>query len=539
MFPYPSGKLHMGHVRNYTIGDVLSRFHTSAGYNVMQPMGWDAFGMPAENAAMKNNVAAGQVDLRQHRLHEAAQLKSLGLAIDWEREVTTCKPDYYRWEQWLFTRLFEKGVIYKKNGTVNWDPVDQTVLANEQVIDGRGWRSGALVEKREIPMYYFRSPPTPTSCWPTRQAARLAGAGQNHAAQLDRQERAAPRSPSLRRRFDWQGRQAVGVHHPPDTLMGAPTLPSPPNTRWPPRCRRRKSRTGSLHRRMQSRAVSPKPTWRRWKRKACRPAALRHSPADRRQAAEVWVANYVLWGYGEGAVMAVPAHDERDFEFANKYKLPIKQVIAVASGDNDFLDRRQWQDWYADKDQQHQCVNSGKYDGLGLYSRLRRHRRRPGQQATASEGTQFRLRDWGISRQRYWGCPIPIIHCACCGDVPVPAEQLPVVLPETWCRTAPARRWPNARILRNHLPEMRRRGQARNRHHGYLRRVELVLRCATPARTTTKAWSTKPRQPTGARWINTSAASNTPSCTCLYARFFTKLMRDEGLVPSTSRSPTC
>jgi leucyl-tRNA synthetase len=427
MFPYPSGKLHMGHVRNYTIGDVLSRFYRLNGYNVMQPMGWDAFGLPAENAAMKNNVAPAAWTY-DNIAYMTQQLKSLGLAIDWEREVTTCKPDYYRWEQWLFTRLFEKGVIYKKNGVVNWDPVDQTVLANEQVIDGRGWRSGALVEKREIPMYYFRI---------TAYADELLSSLDNLPGWPEQvktmQRNWIGKSFGAEIAFDYdidsigESGQLKVYTTRPDTLMGATYVAVAAEHPLATRAAEKNPALAAFIAECKAGSVAEADVATMEKKGMQTGEFVIHPLTGAKLP--VWVANYVLWGYGEGAVMAVPAHDERDFEFANKYSLPIKQVYAPASGDNDF-DSKQWRDWYAAKDDSISSVNCGKYDGKGFTAAFDAIVADLEANGHGTRRTQFRLRDWGISRQRYWGCPIPIIHCACCGDVPVPAEQLPVVLPE-------------------------------------------------------------------------------------------------------------
>src|SRR5258706_415881 len=311
MFPYPSGKLHMGHVRNYTLGDVLTRHYRMRGYNVLQPMGWDAFGLPAENAAMANKVPPAKWTY-DNIAYMKAQLKSLGFALDWSRELASCRPGYYRWNQWLFTRLFKKALAYKKTGVVNWDPVDQTVLANEQVIEGRGWRTGAPVEKREIPMYFLRI---------TRYAEELLAA-----------------------------------------LDGLPG-----------------------------------------------------SPEQVKLMQKKWVGNYVLMSYGEGAEMGVPAHDERDLEFAHKYGLPVKQVVEHPPGE---------------PTAHGVLINSGKYDGLNYQQAVDAIAKDLSAKSLGEKQIQWRLRDWGISRQRYWGCPVPIVHCPACGDVPVLDEQLPVKLPE-------------------------------------------------------------------------------------------------------------
>jgi len=424
MFPYPSGKLHMGHVRNYTIGDVIARYQRMQGKNVLQPMGWDAFGMPAENAAMKNNVAPAKWTY-ENIAYMKTQLQSLGLAVDWTREVTTCKPDYYRWEQWLFTRLFEKGVIYRKNGSVNWDPVDQTVLANEQVIDGRGWRSGALVEKREIPMYYFKI---------TAYAEELLSG-------LDELDGWPEQVKTMQR--NWIGKSfgadvvfdydqaSVGSDGQlkvyttrPDTLMGATYVAVAAEHPLAQRAAENNSAVSAFIAECKGGSVAEADMATMEKKGVATGQFVIHPLTG--DKLPVFVANYVLWGYGEGAVMAVPAHDERDFEFANKYNLPIKQVYAAA---DQAYDASQWQAWYGDKSGLN-SINSGKYDNLDFNGAFDAIVADLEACAHGARKTQFRLRDWGISRQRYWGCPIPIIHCDACGDVPVPEDQLPVVLPE-------------------------------------------------------------------------------------------------------------
>ncbi|MFL9709174.1 leucine--tRNA ligase [Methylobacillus sp. Pita1] len=417
MFPYPSGKLHMGHVRNYTIGDVLSRFHRMRGYNVMQPMGWDAFGLPAENAAIKNNVAPAGWTYSNIE-HMKGQLKSLGLAVDWQREIATCKPDYYRWEQWLFTELYKKGLIYKKTATVNWDPVDQTVLANEQVIDGRGWRSGALVEKRDIPQYFMKI---------TAYAEELL-------ADLDQLEGWPEQVKTMQR--NWIGKSyGCEVEFPlangndtlkvyttrPDTLMGATyvaiaaehalataaAMDNPALQAFIDECKRGSVAEADL-------ATAEK--------KGMDSGLFVQHPITGEKL-PVWIANYVLISYGEGAVMAVPAHDERDFEFAGKYKLPIKAVIKPAHGELELPLQAAYTEHGI-------LFDSGDFNGLDFNQASDAIATALAAKDLGKKRTQYRLRDWGISRQRYWGCPIPIVHCPSCGEVPVPAEQLPVVLPE-------------------------------------------------------------------------------------------------------------
>ncbi|NQD93253.1 leucine--tRNA ligase [Pseudomonas sp. CrR25] len=422
MFPYPSGKLHMGHVRNYTIGDVIARYQRMQGKNVLQPMGWDAFGMPAENAAMKNKVAPAKWTYENIE-YMKTQLKSLGLAVDWTREVTTCKPDYYRWEQWLFTRLYEKGVIYRKNGTVNWDPVDQTVLANEQVIDGRGWRSGALIEKREIPMYYFKI---------TAYADELLNS-------LDELDGWPEQVKTMQR--NWIGKsRGMEVSFPfdaesigesgalkvfttrPDTLMGATYVAVAAEHHLATLAAQGNPELQAFIEECKRGGVAEADIATQEKKGLPTGLFVEHPLTGAKLP--VWVANYVLIHYGDGAVMAVPAHDERDFEFAHKYDLPIKPVVRTSAGDET---PAPWQDAYGEHGQ---LFNSGEFDDLDFDGAFDAIEMALQKKHLGQARTQFRLRDWGISRQRYWGCPIPIIHCDRCGDVPVPEDQLPVVLPE-------------------------------------------------------------------------------------------------------------
>ena len=417
MFPYPSGKLHMGHVRNYTIGDVITRFKRMQGFNVLQPMGWDAFGLPAENAAMKNKVAPAawtysNIDYMR------TQLKSLGFAIDWSRELATCAPEYYRWEQWLFTRLFKKGIVYKASGTVNWDPVDQTVLANEQVIDGRGWRSGALIEKREIPMYYFRI---------TAYADELL-------AKLDDLPGWPEQVKTMQR--NWIGKsRGMEVHFPyaqgegvlkvfttrPDTLMGVTYVAVAPEHALAQQAAATDAKVAAFIEECKQGGVTEAEIATQEKRGVATGLFVKH-PFSGEQV-PVWVANYVLMGYGEGAVMAVPAHDERDFEFAQRYTLPVRAVVKPREGELEFPFKGAFTDHGV-------LFNSGEFDGLDFDGAFARMAAVLAHKQLGAPKTQYRLRDWGISRQRYWGCPIPIIHCEACGDVPVPDKDLPVRLPE-------------------------------------------------------------------------------------------------------------
>lgn len=595
MFPYPSGKLHMGHVRNYTIGDVLSRFKLLNGFNVMQPMGWDAFGMPAENAAMKNNVApaAWTYDNIEYM---KSQLKSLGFAIDWDRELATCTPEYYRWEQWLFTKLFEKGIVYRKNGTVNWDPVDQTVLANEQVIDGRGWRSGALIEKREIPMYYFKI---------TDYAEELL-------ADLDKLEHWPEQVKTMQR--NWIGKsRGMTVRFPlaenskaglsdeyarylqvyttrPDTLMGATYVAvaaehplaqaaaadAPQLQEFIAECK-----AGSV-------AEADMATM---EKKGMPTGRYVVNPLNGEEL-EVWIANYVLWGYGDGAVMAVPAHDERDFEFAQKYNLPIKVVVRnhgidkaiaslkqiadqnklafdvdyifdysqnytqrfvdrvleqfnrdlcvfwdktenkqIKSAIHEYLEviRLGWNYQFQTSDNNY-LTNSGDFDGLDFQTAFDQIGDKLQSLQLGEPKTQYRLRDWGISRQRYWGCPIPIIHCESCGDVPVPADQLPVVLPENVVPDGMGS--PLAKMPEFYETTCPCCGGAAKRETDtmdtFMESSWYFFRYMSPK------FSDGMVEPQAAQyWGNVDqyiGGIEHAILHLLYARFFTKLMRDEGLV---------
>jgi len=429
MLPYPSGKLHMGHVRNYTINDMMTRQLRMRGYNVLMPMGWDAFGMPAENAAIKSKVPPAKWTY-DNIAYMKKQMKAMGLAIDWSREMCACDPNYYKWNQWLFLKMLEKGIAYRKTQVVNWDPVDKTVLANEQVIDGRGWRSGAPVEKREIPGYYLRI---------TDYAAELLEQTQNGLEGWpDRvramQENWIGKSEGVRFAFLHTIKDASGAliqdgkmyvfTTRPDTIMGvtfcavAPEHPlaihaaktNPALTAFIEHCKQ----GGTTEAELATREKEGLDTG----------LTVTHPLTG--EAVPLWVGNYVLMSYGDGAVMGVPAHDERDFAFANKYGLPIKQV--VQAGDKPFNDQV-WSEAYADK-QTGRLINSGAYDGLSFTEALGAIAAKLESLGLGTRQTTWRLRDWGISRQRYWGTPIPIIHCDACGAVPVPEKDLPVVLPE-------------------------------------------------------------------------------------------------------------
>ena len=490
MFPYPSGKLHMGHVRNYTIGDVRSRFKKMQGFNVLQPMGWDAFGMPAENAAINHQVAPSKWTY-ENIAYMRKQLQSLGFALDWEREIATCRPEYYRWEQLLFTKLFEKGIVYKKLGTVNWDPIDQTVLANEQVIDGRGWRSGAQVEKREIPMYYFK-----ITDYAEQLLADLDGLDwPEQVKTMQRNWIGKSRGMTVRFQIDADSRKELPESHcefvqvyttRPDTLMGATYVA-----------------VAAEHPLAAAAAAEKRPGLQKFIAECKAGSVAEADMATMKKEGKftgfyvihpltgdklpVWVANYVLWGYGDGAVMAVPAHDERDFEFAcendelqikwvvsnklidgaveqlqkvaAKNNLPfdieyifdysrnpsqsfvnrvLEQVNKAGLDDEPYLSevfgaletiRLNWKMQFQNNEDNF-LVNSGEFNGLNFQAAFDAIAAKLQAASAGEPKTQYRLRDWGISRQRYWGCPVPIIHCDTCGDVPVPEQDLPVVLPE-------------------------------------------------------------------------------------------------------------
>lgn len=420
MFPYPSGKLHMGHVRNYTITDVIARYQRMQGKNVLHPMGWDAFGLPAENAAIKNNTAPAKWTY-SNTDHMRAQLKQLGFGFDWSREVTTCKPEYYKWEQWFFTRLYEKGLVYKKMATVNWDPVDQTVLANEQVIDGRGWRSGALVERKEIPQWFIKITDYAEELiddldklphWPEQVKTM--------------QRNWIGKSRGVEMRFDLTA--PVGEHSSfdiyttrPDTLMGVTyvslaaehpiaqslALDNAELAQFIADCK------------VQSVAEADMATME----KRGMDTGIKAVHPITGEPVSVWVANYVLMDYGSGAVMAVPAHDQRDFEFAQKYNLPIRQVIAPQ--DSGQIDLNQ-----AAFTEKGILVNSGEFDGLDFNAAFDAISETLQAAKKGQIKTNYRLRDWGVSRQRYWGAPIPMLNLPEGGEIPVPAHKLPVLLPE-------------------------------------------------------------------------------------------------------------
>ncbi|HSB48796.1 MAG TPA: leucine--tRNA ligase [Burkholderiales bacterium] len=419
MFPYPSGKLHMGHVRNYTIGDVLTRYHRMKGRNVLQPMGWDAFGLPAENAAMANGVPPAKWT-HENIAYMKQQLQSLGFAIDWSRELATCQPDYYRWNQWLFLRMLEKGLVYKKTGIVNWDPVDRTVLANEQVIDGRGWRTGAVVEKREIPMYYMAI---------TRYAEELLAALESLSGWPERvktmQANWIGKSYGVRFAFPYEldgKKEKLWVFTTrADTIMGVTFAALAAEHPLATRAARDNPKLAAFIEECKRGSVMEADLATIEKKGMPTGISVTHPLTG--QPVPVWVGNYVLMAYGEGAVMGVPGHDQRDFEFATQYGIPIRSVIKPRDAELELPLKQAYVEYGV-------CVNSGKYNGLDYQRAVDAIAADLKAKGLGEKQVLWRLRDWGISRQRYWGCPIPIIHCDGCGDVPVPDRDLPVVLPE-------------------------------------------------------------------------------------------------------------
>jgi len=530
MLPYPSGKLHMGHVRNYTINDMLTRYLRMKGYNVLMPMGWDAFGLPAENAALKNGVPPAKWTY-ENIAYMKKQMQAMGLAIDWSREVATCDASYYKWNQWLFLKMLEKGIAYRKTQVVNWDPVDQTVLANEQVIDGKGWRTGALVEKREIPGYYLKITDYAEELLDFVTGDKLPGWPERVKLM---QENWIGKSTGVRFAFPHDIRGANGqliqdgkmyvFTTRPDTIMGvtfcavAPEHPlaalaaltQPALATFIETCQKGGTTEAEL-------AV---------KEKEGMPTGLFVSHPLTGKPVEVWVGNYVLMSYGDGAVMGVPAHDERDFEFALKYKLPIQQVVA-SKGIS--FSHTEWHDGFGDK-ANGVLVNSGPYDGLSFKEALQAVAADLAAKGLGEKKTTWRLRDWGVSRQRYWGTPIPIIHCDEHGAVPVPEKDLPVVLPLD-C-----------------IPDGS--GNPLNKHEGFHAGVVCPV-CGKPSRRETDTMDTfvdsswyfmRYCDPTNADKMVAEGADywmpmdqyiggiEHAILHLLYARFWTKVMRDLGLV---------
>ncbi|HIB31426.1 MAG TPA: leucine--tRNA ligase, partial [Candidatus Thioglobus sp.] len=415
MFPYPSGRLHMGHVRNYSIGDVISRFQKMQGKNVMQPIGWDAFGLPAENAALKNKVAPAKWTY-ENIDYMRDQLSQLGFGYDWSREIATCNPKYYKWEQWLFVKLFKKGLVYKKNAVVNWDPVDQTVLANEQVIDGRGWRSDALIEKKEISQWFMR-----ITDYADELLESLDSLDGWPDAVKTMQKNWIGKSVGLEISFNRINNEPLKVYTTrPDTLMGVTYLAvasehplaieaGSNNTEvqaFIDDCKTMETSEAAMET-MEKKGVN---------------SGLTCVHPITGQEVQIWIANFVLMGYGTGAVMSVPAHDQRDYEFAQKYTIPMLEVIRPINTEHDIT-----QNAFTNKGI---LCNSGEFDGLNFDEAFEAIAQKLNTSNLGEKQTNYRLRDWGISRQRYWGCPIPIINCESCGSVGVPETDLPVTLPE-------------------------------------------------------------------------------------------------------------
>jgi leucyl-tRNA synthetase len=543
MLPYPSGKLHMGHVRNYTINDMLARQLRMRGFNVLMPMGWDAFGLPAENAAMKNKVPPAKWTY-DNIAHMKGQMQAMGLAIDWSRELATCAPDYYKWNQWLFLKMLETGVAVRRTQVVNWDPVDMTVLANEQVIDGRGWRSGAPVEKREIPGYYLRI---------TDYAEELLSAVSNPqdahylAGWPERvrlmQENWIGKSEGVRFAFTHDIRDASGgliqngqmwvFTTRADTIMGvtfcavAPEHPlaqhaaqaNPKLAAFIETCKA----GGTTEAEMATREKEGMPTG----------LHVVHPLTGEKVA--VWVGNYVLMSYGDGAVMGVPAHDERDFIFARKYGLAIKQVVAV---EGEAFSDMAWAESHADK-QRGRCVNSGMLDGCTFKEAVAKVADALAAKGLGEKKTTWRLRDWGVSRQRYWGTPIPIIHCGKCGAVPVPEEDLPVVLPEDLIPDGSGNPLNKCEAFLNvACPTC---GQPARRETDtmdtFVDSSWYVMRYCDPANPNamvaqgTRYWMPPASTPAGGAGMDQYIGGIEHAILhLLYARFWTKVMRDMGLV---------
>ncbi len=429
MLPYPSGKLHMGHVRNYTINDMLTRYLRMNGYNVLMPMGWDAFGLPAENAALKNGVPPAQWTY-ENIAYMKKQMQAMGLAIDWSREIATCDPTYYKWNQWLFLKMLEKGIAYRKTQVVNWDPVDQTVLANEQVIDGKGWRTGATVEKREIPGYYLKITDYAEELLDFVTGDKLPGWPERVKLM---QENWIGKSEGVRFAFphDIRGDDGALIGDGKmyvfttraDTIMGVTFCAVAPEHPLAAHAAKTNPALAAFIEECKTGGTTEAELATQEKKGMPTGLFVTHPLTD--LPVELWVGNYVLIGYGDGAVMGVPAHDERDFAFALKYGIEIKQVVLV---DREHFDYHQWHDWYGDK-QRGVTINSDSFSGLSCKDAVAAVAHALAQKGLGGLKTTWRLRDWGVSRQRYWGTPIPIIHCDEHGAVPVPEKDLPVVLP--------------------------------------------------------------------------------------------------------------
>ncbi len=535
MLPYPSGKLHMGHVRNYTINDMLTRYLRMNGYNVLMPMGWDAFGLPAENAALKNGVPPAKWTY-ENIAYMKKQMQAMGLAIDWSREVATCDPEYYKWNQWLFLKMLEKGIAYRKTQVVNWDPVDQTVLANEQVIDGKGWRTGAVVEKREIPGYYLKITDYAEELLDFVTGDKLPGWPERVKLM---QENWIGKSEGVRFAFthDIQGDDGALIGDGKmyvfttraDTIMGVTFCAVAPEHPLATHAAKSNPALAAFIEKCKTGGTTEAELATQEKKGM--PTGLYVTHPLTGEKVQVWVGNYVLMGYGDGAVMGVPAHDERDFAFALKYGIEIKQVVLV---DGETFDYHQWQDWYGLKDESGQrgivTINSDSFSGLNYKDAVNAVAHALQQKGLGEKKTTWRLRDWGVSRQRYWGTPIPIIHCDEHGAVPVPEKDLPVVLPQD-C-----------------IPDGS--GNPLHKHEGFHAGVTCPV-CGKPARRETDTMDTfvdsswyfmRYCDPKNAEAMVAGGADywmpmdqyiggiEHAILHLLYARFWTKVMRDLGLV---------
>lgn len=530
MLPYPSGKLHMGHVRNYTINDMLTRYLRMNGHNVLMPMGWDAFGLPAENAALKNGVPPAKWTY-ENIAYMKKQMQAMGLAIDWSREVATCDPTYYKWNQWLFLKMLEKGIAYRKTQVVNWDPVDQTVLANEQVIDGKGWRTGAVVEKREIPGYYLKITDYAEELLDFVTGDKLPGWPERVKLM---QENWIGKSEGVRFAFPHDiagddgaligdGKMYVFTTRA-DTIMGVTFCAVAPEHPLATHAAKTNPALKAFIEECKSGGTTEAELATQEKKGVPTGLFVTHPLTD--EKVEVWVGNYVLMGYGDGAVMGVPAHDERDFAFALKYGIEIKQVVLV---DGEHFDYHQWNDWYGDK-QRGVTINSDSFSGLSYKEAVNAVAHALEQKGLGEKKTTWRLRDWGVSRQRYWGTPIPIIHCDEHGAVPVPEKDLPVVLPQD-C-----------------IPDGS--GNPLHKHEGFHAGVTCPV-CGKPARRETDTMDTfvdsswyfmRYCDPKNADAMVAGGADywmpmdqyiggiEHAILHLLYARFWTKVMRDLGLV---------
>ena len=535
MLPYPSGKLHMGHVRNYTINDMLTRYLRMNGYNVLMPMGWDAFGLPAENAALKNGVPPAKWTY-ENIAYMKKQMQAMGLAIDWSREVATCDPEYYKWNQWLFLKMLEKGIAYRKTQVVNWDPVDQTVLANEQVIDGKGWRTGAVVEKREIPGYYLKITDYAEELLDFVTGDKLPGWPERVKLM---QENWIGKSEGVRFAFTHDiagddgaligdGKMYVFTTRA-DTIMGVTFCAVAPEHPLATHAAKSNPALAAFIEKCKTGGTTEAELATQEKKGM--PTGLYVTHPLTGEKVQVWVGNYVLMGYGDGAVMGVPAHDERDFAFALKYGIEIKQVVLV---DGETFDYHQWNDWYGLKDESGQrgivTINSDSFSGLNYKDAVNAVAHALEQKGLGEKKTTWRLRDWGVSRQRYWGTPIPIIHCDEHGAVPVPEKDLPVVLPQD-C-----------------IPDGS--GNPLHKHEGFHAGVTCPV-CGKPARRETDTMDTfvdsswyfmRYCDPKNAEAMVAGGADywmpmdqyiggiEHAILHLLYARFWTKVMRDLGLV---------